>query len=313
MASKIEMPVAYLLPAAAHASGAPLPGMMPPPSSYLPVSRQLAAAPARLDAFLAHLHRCMQTPGGIDTVLQMVWASSRLAGILLARHAPQSSARDLVAAALGLPGRSRLLVAASATMPLAQRLKALAALIGEARAMMRLWGLLAMYLWGRRLVVSLVSPPPPAPAAGKAAAAAADEKPAWLSAPQLVASALFQLMDNSNLLSRHGVLGFSPAEQGAMARFGSRAWCVFLGSEMGRLAFELWRRDNGAGARSAEERAVVVKMQKSLVRNAAWAPIIFSGAVGGGLISEMTGAVLAMVPSVIMMKDLWRDTAAKSA
>ncbi|KLU89109.1 hypothetical protein MAPG_08085 [Magnaporthiopsis poae ATCC 64411] len=51
-------------------TGEPVPASTPPvpapKGSPVPITALLAAAPANLDAFLAHLHRCLQTPSGVD-------------------------------------------------------------------------------------------------------------------------------------------------------------------------------------------------------------------------------------------------------
>ncbi|KAI6282835.1 hypothetical protein MCOR14_010488, partial [Pyricularia oryzae] len=50
-------------------TGEPVPSSTPPANvkkAAVPLSASLAAAPANVDAFLSHLHRCLQTPTGID-------------------------------------------------------------------------------------------------------------------------------------------------------------------------------------------------------------------------------------------------------
>jgi hypothetical protein len=76
-------------------------------------SKPATGPPAGLDTLVAHLHRCMQTPAGIDTVLQFLCFSSGLGAAAAGRVAAQA------------PG-SRLL-------ELSQRLRSLSGVAAEAR------------------------------------------------------------------------------------------------------------------------------------------------------------------------------------
>lgn len=306
-------------------TGEPVPASTPPvpapKGSPVPITALLAAAPANLDAFLAHLHRCLQTPSGVDCVLQIVCYGSRLSAAILtalSQNALRRSSRELVTLAFALPPRTAVLfasagpaipaTAASArALLLAQRLKALSGILSEARVITRLWGLLGMYFWARRLVVGLVNARRKTAEADKDGDAAAAASPApsaaaatlgWI---QLASCIVFQALENGAYLSSKGVMSWDPAKQGRAMRWSSRFWGVFVGIELGKLAFEATQ--DGSRTRAPDWR-------KSVARYMAWSPLIVNWSSEKDFLGEMGIGLLACVPSVIQMNDLWKSTAA---
>ncbi|KAH8164148.1 hypothetical protein CIB48_g4091 [Xylaria polymorpha] len=306
-------------------TGDPVPFSAPPvpapkPKS-MPLRELLVATPSNIDAFLAHLQRCMSTPTGIDTVLMFVCYSSRLTSAALTtlvQPALQRSAERFIALASALPPSATLVFDAK-TLPstsvalvlgLAKRLKALSGLTSEARTIMRLWGLLGMYFWARRLVLKLRQPKQPAD----------DRLGTSIAWSQLVACVVFQALENGAYLSSKGILGWAPATQGKAARWSARFWGSFVGLEFIRLFYESSKRarrsraEKFAGGKTVavverEEREWTDNWRKTVVRNLAWAPLTLHWSLEKGLVSEMTVGALASIPSVLQIRDLWRNTA----
>ena len=317
--------------AASLPSGSPVPvgtGVPAPKASPLPaipVGAVLAALPSNIDAFIAHLNKCFSTPSGIDTVLLFVTYASRLsaAGLTaLSASALRRSARDWLALVSSLPPRTTILftasdnaklprtgsAAAAAALVLAQRLRSLATLLAEVRTALRLWGLLSMYLWGRRLVLKAL--------AARRARATAGEKPsssqetladtavAW---GQFLSIAAYQVLENGAYLSSKGVLGWSKPAQGRAAKWSVRFWALFVGLELGRLAADGLR--DGTGGRIQKTAAEKQVWQKAVVRNLAWAPLTVHWSVDKGFIGDNVIALLGSIPGTIQMWDLWKETA----
>ncbi|KAI0477021.1 hypothetical protein F4859DRAFT_514353 [Xylaria cf. heliscus] len=335
-----EMPATTDLPTGDpvpfSAPPAPAPAPKPKPKSP-PLRELLAATPSNIDAFLAHLQRCLSTPTGIDTVLLFVCYSSRLTSAVLTtlvQPALQRSAARLIALASALPPSATLVFDAK-TLPstsvalvltLAKRLKALSGLTSEARTIMRLWGLLGMYFWARRLVLKLRQPPHPKPeqeqgqGQGRGQGKGSDKLETTIAWSQLAACIVFQALENGAYLSSRGVLGWAPATQGKAARWSARFWGSFVGLELVRLFYESARRgrrsraEKFAGGKTAaaverEEREWSDSWRKTVVRNLAWAPLTLHWSLEQGLVSEMTVGALASIPSVLQIRDLWRNTA----
>ncbi|KAI0976073.1 hypothetical protein F4678DRAFT_415739 [Xylaria arbuscula] len=299
-----------------------------PKAAPLPLRALLSATPSNVDALLAHLQRCLSTPSGIDTLLQITCYSSRLTAAVLTtlvQPALQRSASRLVALAAALPPSTTLIFDAK-TLPsssvalvlsLAKRLKALSALTSEARTILRLWGLLSMYFWGRRLVLNWRQQKQSSDNPTSTSTSRLDTSIAW---SQLTACVLFQALENAVFLSAKGVLEFAPATQGKMALWASRFWGSFVGLELIRLFYESSRRarrsraEKFAGGKTVavverEEREWVETWRKTLVRNVAWAPLTVHWSLEQGLVSELAIGALASIPSVIQFRDLWRRTA----
>ncbi|KAI1115007.1 hypothetical protein F5Y14DRAFT_142401 [Nemania sp. NC0429] len=311
-------------------SGDPVPSSaapVPAPSARpFPLRELLAAAPSNADAFLAHLQRCLATPAGIDTVLLFVCYSSRLTSALLTslvQPALERSASRLVALATALPPSATLLFTArdlpssgvALVLALAKRLKALSVLTSEARTISRLWGLLGMYFWARRLVLKRRQSQQQ-PGGGDE-----DRFQTTLAWSQLAACVVFQALENGAYLASRGVLEWAPATQGKAARWSARFWGSFVGLELVRLFYESSRRgrrssaDKFAGGKTVavverEEREWRDGWRKTVVRNLAWAPLTVHWSLEQGLVSELGVGLLASVPAVVQIRDLWRNTAA---
>ncbi|GAW24823.1 hypothetical protein ANO14919_144170 [Xylariales sp. No.14919] len=306
-------------------TGDPVPSSAPPapapkPKPF-PLRELLVATPSNVDAFLAHLQRCLATPTGIDTVLLFICYSSRLTSAALTtlvQPALKRSASRLIALASALPPSATLIFNAK-TLPsssvafvleLAKRLKALSGLTSEARTIMRLWGLLGMYFWARRLVLKWRQQKQQGD--GKF-----ETSIAW---SQLAACVAFQALENGTYLASRGVLGWAPATQKKAAVWSARFWGSFVGLELIRLFYESSKRgrrsraEKFAGGKTVavverEEREWTENWRKTVVRNLAWAPLTVHWSLEQGLVSELGIGALASIPSVIQIRDLWRNTA----
>ncbi|KAI0104906.1 hypothetical protein F4776DRAFT_647829 [Hypoxylon sp. NC0597] len=315
-------------------SGEPIPSALPAPAPIpkpLPIKEVLVAAPSNIDAFLAHVQKCLQTPSGIDTTLLFLCYSSRLgASVLetLTRPAIQRSAKQLLALAASLPPSATLVFSAKALpshgvariLELAKRLRAFSAMLSEARTFLRLWGLLNMYFWLRRLVLARKQQRAADEKDGIKSSNKEDKLETAISWLQLGSCIVFQALENGAYLASKGVLGWAPATQRRASLWSARFWAAFVGIEVGRLFYESHRR----GLRSREEKfaggktAAQVQAEemewndawkKSVARNLAWAPLTVHWSTENGLLGEMAVGALACIPGVIQMRDLWRRTA----
>ncbi|KAI0871477.1 hypothetical protein GGS24DRAFT_58752 [Hypoxylon argillaceum] len=322
LASTSDLPTGDPVPS----SAAPAPAPKPKP---FPLRELLAATPSNIDAFLAHLQRCMSTPTGIDTVLLFVCYSSRLSAAVLTslvQPALQRSASRLVALAAALPPSATLLFSAdtlpsssvAAVLALAKRLKALSSLTSEARTFLRLWGLLGMYFWARRLVLKWRQPKQQGDSGSGSGDDRLETSIAW---SQLAACIIFQALENGAYLASKGVLGWAPKTQAKAAQWSARFWGSFVGLELLRLFYESSKRgrrtraDKFAGGKTVavverEEREWAAAWRKTVVRNLAWAPLTVHWSLDQGLVSELGIGALASIPSVLQIRDLWRNTAA---
>ncbi|KAI1144535.1 hypothetical protein F5Y05DRAFT_407924 [Hypoxylon sp. FL0543] len=318
-------------------SGEPIPSSAPAPAPVpkpLPIKEVIAAAPSNVDAFLAHVQRCLQTPSGIDTTLLFLCYTSRFAASALealTRPAIRRSANQLLALAASLPPSATLVFTAKALpshgvariLELARRLRAFSAMLTDARTFLRLWGLLNMYFWARRLILARRqrrAEDEKQEGVANARAKEGDRVETAISWLQLGTCVVFQALENGAYLSSKGVLGWGPAAQRRASLWSARFWAAFVGAEVGRLLYEGHRRglrsreDKFAGGKSAaqvqaEEAEWNDAWRKSVLRNLAWAPLTVHWSLERGLLGEMAVGALASVPGVIQMRDLWRRTA----
>ncbi|KAI0013972.1 hypothetical protein F4779DRAFT_639112 [Xylariaceae sp. FL0662B] len=291
----------------------------------------LATAPSNADAFLAHVQRCLQTPSGIDTCLLFLCYTSRLGSAALetlTRPALARSAERLVALASALPPSATLIFTTAAlpsrgaalALRLARRLKAFSVMLSDARAFLRLWGLLGMYFWFRRLVAAAKLRRSEEAEKPSSSSSSPDKVETALAWAQLSACVVFQALENGAYLSSKGVLGWAPATQGRAGRWSARFWAAFVGMEIGRLFYESHRRgrrtraEKLAGGKTVaeverEEREWSDNWRKTLVRQLAWAPLTVHWSLDQGILSELGIGLLASIPGTIQMRDLWRRAA----
>lgn len=140
----------------------------PPNRAPSTLTSAIAAAPSSADAFVQHLHRCLRTRSGTDTVLLFTAYAARLAGAsldILGRTALRQSARQLVELAFQLPPRTSVVLGtapappiATVALAMAKRLQAFVDMLGEWRTMNRLWGIMAMWLAAKDLLQRLRKP-----------------------------------------------------------------------------------------------------------------------------------------------------------
>jgi len=304
-----EQPPAPLPSGAAASSGSSGGSSSKIPSK---AGTMLARTPPALDAFIAHLHRCMQTPAGIDTVLLFVAYASRLTASALDAATRTALRGRLAALLLAIPARGgsttvvvKTPAAAVKVLATSARLRALAALLSEARMVMRLWGLLGLYLSLRKLVAHTWAGKGKENDPEKARQQRLDGLMAWA---RLTLGIAFQVLENAGLLAHKGVLNLRPATAGWCMRWATRAWSAGTFVEIMRLLVEHSRKQAG-DVSSAEYRKWKEGWTGDFVRNAAWAPITVHLSVDKGFVSEPVIGGLATLAGWIQMSRLWRETA----
>jgi hypothetical protein len=317
----------------------------------VPRPKPLKAKPssplARLDDFAAHLNRCMQTPAGVDTVLLLLCYSTRLSAAvinstlnpsprimslfmrLLAPSAAGSSSKSSSgskAVVKSAPSTIQLLILRilpriiPRLAQLATRLKTLSALTSDARTFTRLWSLLGLYLWARRLST-------------EEGTNGLDRLIGWT---QVISCVGLSVLENGAFLSHRKVMGWSPTKQAWAYRWSTRFWTAYVAVELGKLALERVR----VMSKRADEVAVLSKAKEgedesqevarraeakikeqehwmwedrwrgNLLRNLAWAPLTVHWGLEKGLVSETALSMLGCIPGVVQTRQLWKDTAA---
>lgn len=315
-----------------------LPSGDPVPSGVVPVSQPkpfpikalLLATPSNIDAFLAHLQRCLSTPSGIDTVLLFLCYGSRLSSSLLETLTLPSirrSASQLLALASSLPPSTTILFTSGAfpspsaalLLLLAKKLKAFSALLSEGRTFLRLWGLLGMYFWGKGLFLRLRAARS-ASSGGDPDAAKVDKVETSLALTQLAACVIFQGLENGAFLAQKGVLDWQPASIGKAYQWSARFWGAFVGLKLGELFWESHKRgrrtvdEKLAGGKTVsvmerEESEWKGEWRKLVGKNMAWFPLTVHWSLDQGLLNETTVGAVACIPGIIAIRDLWQKTA----
>ncbi|KAK8220082.1 hypothetical protein M8818_000498 [Zalaria obscura] len=259
----------------------------------------------RTDATTTHLSRLFSTPSGTDTtLLTLCYTLSLLSSALKRLQSLRLSTKRPLLALLTPTPPTLSTLAASTT--------ALSALIADYRIFARLWGLLAIYDWGRETYFS-----PPSDPVLRAAV--------WA---QVAVNVAYQWYENLAYLAGKGVLR---GRWGGKLReewwwvLSSRFWMAHTALEGVRLLrvrelrvrAEREAEAKGVkGERAGEEaerlrREEVRAWRRRFVVNAAWFPQTVHYSLPKGCLGDEALGLCGLVAGVLGIKQLWKDTAAE--
>jgi hypothetical protein len=288
----------------------PIPAPPSPPS----VEALKSWAPLYLkktDAAIFRLSKILSTPSGTDTLLSTICYTSLLTSNFLARISVAQIhrfSRQLIEKAISLPPNTTVLIDTS-TIPssrlliASERLKALSQLISDCRTFSRLWGLIGLWKWGKRVLVDLQD----------------GEDKDWtakrIEATQVIANIAYQYLENRAYLSSKGILGWSKEQQGKAWLWSSRFWMMHVILDFWRLARE-WaiRRNKGKGKEVDDgvvnqgEQEWRAKWRREMVTNMAWAPLTVHWGLEKGLVSEFWVGVLGSIAGITGTRELWKQS-----
>lgn len=159
---------------------------------------------------------------------------------------------------------------------------------------MRLWGLVSIYNWGKRIYNS-----PPG-----------DVLIRRIVYTQVASNIAFQCLENGAYLASKGVLGWSKEKQARAWIWSSRFWVLHVGLDFVRLWREARLRSSKGKAKegSDEENEWVAKWRREMVVNAAWAPLTLHWSLEEGFASDLWVGVLGSVAGLAGFRELWRTT-----
>ncbi|KAE9370373.1 hypothetical protein N431DRAFT_426744 [Stipitochalara longipes BDJ] len=283
----------------------PLP-LPTPPSNPIPSLRTLRnwlpLYLSKTDATIAHLSRVLSTPSGTDTFLLTICYTSLLGSSLLSSlslHRIRAASRRLISQAIALPPNTTVIINTSSLpssrlLIASRRLKALSELISDFRIFVRLWGLLSIYNWGKRVYNS-----PPI-----------DTLVRRIVYTQVISNIAYQYLENGAYLASKGVLGWSKEKQTRAWVWSSRFWMLHVGLDFVRLWREARLRalKGKSSPWSDEENKWTEKWRREMVVNAAWAPLTLHWSLEEGFASEFWVGVLGSVAGLAGFRELWRTT-----
>jgi hypothetical protein len=283
----------------------PLP-ISTPPSNPIPslntLQSWLPLYLSKTDATISHLSRVLSTPSGTDTFLLTICYTSLLSSSLLSSlslHRIRAAVQRIISQAIALPPNTTVIIDTSSLPPsclliASRRLKALSDLISDFRIFVRLWGLLSIYKWGKRVYNS-----PPA-----------DTLVRRIVYTQVASNIAFQYLENGAYLASKGVLGWGKEKQSRAWIWSSRFWMLHVGLDFVRLWREAGLRTSKGKSNpgSDEEIKWTAKWRREMVVNAAWAPLTLHWSLEEGFASDFWVGVLGSVAGLAGFRELWRTT-----
>ncbi|KAL5328934.1 hypothetical protein ACEPPN_002443 [Leptodophora sp. 'Broadleaf-Isolate-01'] len=286
----------------------PIPHPRPPrlPSSLRNLQAWLPIYLSKTDANLTRVSSILSTPSGTDTVLLTICytsllTSSVLSSISLSRIRQQ--ALSVIEKAISLPPNTTLYISTSDIPPsrlliVSARLKALSSLISDFRIFARLWGLLGMYSWGKRVWNQ----------------DGGDQVVRRIVGVQVLSNIAYQYLENMAYLSSKGVCGWSAEKQNRAWVWSSRFWAVHVLLDFLRLGRERseqrkvvkWKGREEEAER--EEQEFWARWRRQLVVNLAYAPLTVHWSLENGLVGEFWVGLLGSVAGLAGLKELWRKS-----
>jgi hypothetical protein len=283
----------------------PLP--LPPPSTSTPPLPSLQTLRdwlplylSKTDASLTRLSSILSTPAGTDNILVTLCYTSLLSSALLSRFSLarlHRAARLIIEKAVSLPANATIIIDTS-TIPTsraavaAARLKALSSLISDFRIFARLWGLLDIYQWGKRVMLK-------------------EEKDVVLKGiahAQVLVNVFYQYLENGAYLSSKGVMGWDSKRQNRAWLWSSRWWMAHVALDFVRLGREAaMRKNNGEKEEEIAEAEWRETWRKQLVVNLAYAPLTVHWSLEGGLVSDAWVGLLGSVAGLAGLRSRWKD------
>jgi hypothetical protein len=283
----------------------PTPTPLPKPIPSLETLRSyLPLYISKTDATLSHLSRILSTPSGTDTFLLAICYTSLLTSSLLSSlslHRIHAAARRLISQAISLPPNTTVIIDTSALptsrlLITATRLKALSDLISDFRIFVRLWGLLSIYKWGKRVY----NEPP------------ADALVRRIEYTQVASNIAYQYLENGAYLASKSVLGWSKEKQTRAWVWSSRFWMLHVGLDFVKLWREAKLRSlkgkGKEGVEGLEESKWKAKWRREMVVNVAWAPLTLHWSLEEGLVGDFWVGLLGSVAGLAGFRELWKTS-----
>ena len=309
-----------------------LPGLSKPVKAIKSPSIPPAAVKTavHLDAFIVRLNKCLETPSGIDAVLAIVCYTARLGSVLLNTAAGRALLHEpvyrLAVVIASRPSLRSVLVqtsgpsslktdAAAAALVLAKRMRALGTLLTEARMMLRLWGLVSMYVWARSLLKQLLAKQITAVKTQDAEKNGEDgdvvpkaDGPSTVESligwTQLLSCIGYQVTENYAYLSSKGVLGASPAKQSSLYIWSSRSFSVYVAVELARGAYNIVH--HGVSDTPAKK-AAAFELHRNFARYASLAPVMGHWSLQKGFMNEAGLTVFGFIPAALQIHKIWQS------
>ncbi|OAG02391.1 uncharacterized protein CC84DRAFT_1018407 [Paraphaeosphaeria sporulosa] len=296
--------------------------------------RSLALHVHRHDRFLVRLSALLESPASTDALLGTLGYTLELLAALLSRfltHRLVSLASSIANKAedVLLPGET---LVATLPTPSSEKLlsqvatgsKALAAVIGDFRIFVRMWGLAGLYMWAR----GLWNAPLGTEAGAKERAV---RRITWAQIGSLV---LFQVLENGAYLASKGVLTSDAwsgeagkTREGAWWVWSSRFWAAHVALELvrvgvlryygdGKLASETEKDVVGDGEKEGkllmeQKRRERWVWWRDAVSNIAYMPMTLHWSVEEekGFLSDWGVGLLGAIAGGSLLLDAWKQTA----
>jgi hypothetical protein len=257
----------------------------------------------KIDQFLSHLHRTIESRGHRDVVLLFAGEATRLVSFVLQLLSSYlRKGKNINHPLSRLLCRSQIKSIVASTARAADCSRAFTAMLDEWQVMNRLWGVLDMWMAAREIMTqisrraSIEDPVTPMEVA--------------IQASQTLCLTAFHICEAASFLSSKGITNLSAKTQEKLSFFAIRSWTAFTMVEVGRLLLD------GLHTPHDREKALPgywkARWRKDMLQNLAWLSVSLHWSLRNGLIPEGLVSPLAVFATWSLVKDAWEETAEPS-
>ncbi|KAH7120533.1 hypothetical protein EDB81DRAFT_814364 [Dactylonectria macrodidyma] len=268
-----------------------------PSADHAPLRSVRSCSQTNLGNVISHIHRAVESREGHELALLTVGEAARLVAAILgplgkAASRPSIHGSTSFAAKLR-PARLRLGAVAIGT---SARLYSILEVLEEWQLMIRMWGLLDMWMSAKELVQEKLT---------AKHHTLSDVFETTISALQTLSMTAFHIFEATACLSIAKVLAWPPHMQGKLMTWAARCWATFTFIEVIRHLFQ-WSQKSKADVDYAEWKG---EWKTEFLRNLAWVPYTMHWSMPDGLLPDAFLALSGLYPCVGIMRDIWRETA----
>ncbi|KAH7139628.1 hypothetical protein B0J13DRAFT_66289 [Dactylonectria estremocensis] len=266
-------------------------------AEHAPLRSVRSCTQTSTDSAIAHIHRAVGSREGHELALLTVGEAARLVAAILgplgkAASRPSSHASTAFTARLRAP-RLRLGAVASGT---SARLYSILEILEEWQLMIRMWGLLDMWMSAKELVQEKLT---------AKHHTFSDVFDTTISALQTLSMTAFHIFEATACLSIARVLAWPPHMQGKLMTWAARCWATFTFVEVIRHLSQ-WLRKPKGDEDYAEWKG---QWRTEFLRNLAWVPYTLHWSMPDGLLPDVFLALSGLYPCVGIMRDIWKEAA----
>jgi hypothetical protein len=256
----------------------------------------------KIDQFLSHLHRTIESRGSRDVILLFAGEAIRSLSFILQLLSLRLRKGNSITPLSRLFCRCQIKSVVASIARAAHCTTAFTAMLDEWQVMNRLWGLLDMWMATREISTQI----------SRRASIEDPVKPmdVAIQSSQTLCLTAFHICEAASFLSSKGITNLSAKTQEKLSFLAIRSWTAFTMIEIGCLSLDWFSITQGKAKASKDD--CNARWKKDMLQNLAWLSVSLHWSVRDGLLPEGLVSPLAVFATWSLVKDAWKKAAEPS-